>query len=308
MPEPTFYDGREHFQAITDTGANILTTAQQTFSSGLWWIKDRANANQHQLVDSVRGGSLALTSPTIGTETAYTVPAGDSVAWCWNYNADNPAQNGFEIITYSGTGATHAVNHNLGSAPEFMIVKNRDNAAPNTQFCIYHVSEGATKTAYLNVSTAFFADSNMWANTEPTASQFTVGTNQAVNNSGQDLVAYLWTSVPGYSAFGSYTANGNADGPFVYCGFRPAFVMLKSVTSAYEWEILDSTRNPFNPVNSTLAPSTGGIESTGSYNDTDFLSNGFKLRNTGTNLNTTGNTYIYAAFAENPFQSPTTAR
>ena len=288
---------------LSGPGSGLLGLAQLTFPSGLWWIKDRTRANQHQLVDSVRGGNLALTCPTVAAEATYTAPTGDSVAWCWNYNSADPSQNGFGIVAYSGTGVTRTVNHALGSAPEFMVVKNRDNAAPNSQFCIYHASEGATKAAHLNASSAFFADSNMWANTEPTTSQFTVGTNQAVNNNGQDIVAYLWASVPGYSAFGSYTGNANANGPFVYLGFRPAFVLIKP-TAAGNWHIYDSTREIYNPETKPLRPNlTNGESAVGSI---DFLSNGFKLRTT-TAINASA-TYVYACFAENPFQLPVTAR
>lgn len=306
LSEPTIKDGNDHFRAITGTGATIVTTASTAFPSGLWWIKDRDNANQHQLVDSLRGTS-AIHSPSIVAEQTYSAPTGNSVAWCWNYNSSNPGKNGFDIVTYTGNGQSNrGINHNLGKTPEFMIVKNRDEAY---QITVYHSSEGPTKYAFLNTNAGFGTDSTIWSNTAPTATQFTVGNNILTNGdaNGDDMIAYLWTSVPGYSAFGSYAGNSDADGPFIYTGFRPAFVLIKS-TSGYNWTIVDSTRNPHNPVDTYLFPNQTLSDDTYSTYNLDFVSNGFKLRNSSaTDTNYTGNTYIYAAFAENPFGGKNTA-
>ena len=291
----------------TSQGLPIVSAAQTAFPSGLWWIKDMDNSNQHQLVDSLRGTS-AIQSPAIVAEQTYSPPSGNCVAWCWNYDSSNPGKNGFDIVTYTGNGQSNrAINHNLGKAPEFMLVKNRDEAY---QITAYHSSEGPTKFAFLNTNAAFNTDSTIWSNTAPTATQFTVGNNILTNGdaNGDDMIAYLWTSVPGYSAFGSYAGNSDADGPFIYTGFRPAFVMIKS-TSGYNWTIVDSTRNTYNPIDTYLFPNQQ-LANDGPYSTyhLDFVSNGFKLRNSSaTDTNYTGNTYIYAAFAENPFGGENTA-
>ena len=289
---------------------SILSAAQAAFPSGLWWIKDRANSNQHQLVDSVRGGNLALTSPTLGAEAAYTAPTGSSVAWSWNYDSSNPAQNGFEIITYTGNATVgKTVSHNLGKAPEFIITKER--SAGGNYWCCYHVG-GGVGYIYLNTSGAYQHNPSapvMYTAVSDTT--WTLDDNGQVNGNGINYVSYAWTSVPGYSAFGSYTGNSNADGPFVYTGFRPAFVLCKASNGTSSWFIWDSTRNTTNPAISTLYSDLDADEDT-SIGTIDIVSNGFKFRQTGTNMNISGSTYVYAAFAENPFggenQPPATAR
>ena len=130
--------------------------------------------------------------------------------------------------------------------------------------------------------------------------------NNQKNEQDKEYIAYLWTSVPGYSAFGSYIGNGNADGPFVYCGFRPAFVLVKATNTAADWYITDTTVNNSNPCDNYFIPNGTGVE--GTFTHMDILSNGFKIRVNTSNWNQDGITHIYAAFAENPFQSPTTAR
>jgi hypothetical protein len=140
----------------------------------------------------------------------------------------------------------------------------------------------------------------MFTTTLPTSSVFSVGTNTGTNGSGSTYVAYCWAAVAGYSAFGSYTGNGSADGPFVYCGFRPRFILFKSSSNVQDWVIYDSSRDTYNPVQNYLLPDTSGAEAV--YANADFLSNGFKLRNTAS-LNYSGYTYIYAAFAESPFRN-----
>ena len=308
MTASTIPNGRDHFRVVTAAGGDVLTDARGVFATGLWWVKDRANANQHQLVDNVRGNTRAIQSPAIVTEQAYANPAGNSVAWCWNYNADDPSINGFDIVTYVGNGTDdRQIDHDLDAVPQLMIVKNRDE---DFQTTVYHNSTGSTQYAFLNTSAAFAADSSIWSDEDPTTTQFTVGNNILTNGNGDNMVAYLWSEIPGYSAFGSYVGNATAnDGPFIYTGFRPAFVMIKSSNNTYQWMIVDSTRNVTNPVNSYLFPNLTNAEQTASTFDIDFLSNGFKPKSsTATDNNASGTTYVYAAFAENPFQSPVTAR
>ena len=144
---------------------------------------------------------------------------------------------------------------------------------------------------------------------EPTQDVFSIG--NGYSNNGPSI-AYLWTSIPGYSAFGSYTGNNSTDGPFIYTGFTPAFVLIKSATGSTSWYIYDSTRNQYNPADTCLFPNLNQAEVTNTAYTIDFLSNGFKLRTNNSAFNGSGSTYIYAAFAENPFGgnnvSPANAR
>jgi hypothetical protein len=166
----------------------------------------------------------------------------------------------------------------------------------------YHVSLGNAQVIALNSTLASSASSNIWNSTSPTSSVFSIGALNSVNQTGNGYVAYCFAPVAGYSAFGSYTGNGSTDGPFVYLGFRPRYVMVKKSSGASNWQVLDSSRSPYNLAGEDLLPNDSGIEKTiaDGYNQIDMLSNGFKIRNT--NCNDSGGTYIYACFAENPFK------
>jgi hypothetical protein len=280
-----------------DTG--ILDIAQETFPNGLWWIKDRENSNQHQFVDSVRSGNLAITTPDGLTESAYSAPAGSSVAWCWNLLPDR--SNGFDIVNYVGDDTnTRNIPHNLGAQPEFIIVKNRDFAG-FTFFVVRHKDQGGN-CLHLNTSseinTGVFGFVSGFNSTN-----FTVqvgSTNfRDVNNQGQNYIAYLWRSIPGYSSFGSYVGNGSFDGPFLYTGFRPSFLLYKRTDASQPWYIIDSSRDTYNPVESLLSPNLSQQEDPEII--ADFVSNGVKLRNTFPTSNPSGGSFIYMAFAEHPF-------
>lgn len=213
----------------------------------------------------------------------------------------NPSA-GFSIVTYTGTGANATVGHGLGIAPKMIIMKARSTASQN--WIVYQASMDATPQNYvmgLNLTVAKSLDSTMLNNTAPTSSVWTIGTNTSVNNSGTTYVAYCFSEIAGYSKFGSYTGNGSADGPFVYCGFRPRWVMVKS-TGVNGWVILDTSRSTYNLALAQLIPNLSNAEdTTNDYFRCDILSNGFKLRTTGTPSNANGVSFIYAAFAENPF-------
>ena len=265
VPEPTIFDGREHFQAITDTGANILTTAQAAFPSGLWWIKDRVNANQHQLVDSVNNVSAVFTSPA-GSVAAYVAPAGDSVAWCWNAE---DASGGFSIT--NGT-------HGLGVRPA-MVIDRAGN--------VWHQSLAAGQGLVIQSSGA--AVSQAW----------TVNETRVGGPGGGTY--YAWAAIPNYSAFGSYTGAF----PFVYTGFKVAFVLYKNI-AAGDWFIRDNAINPYNPTRYGFY--TNYTFGEGDVAQLDFLSNGFKFRMVDNNQNDASGTWIWCAFAENPFNAPATAR
>jgi len=337
LPDVAITNPSDHFSTILDTGANILTAAQAKFSNGLWWIKDRVNSNQHQLVDSVRGGNLATLLPSINPEQAYSAPAGNSVAWCWavdgaaapNSNGDIPSNvatnqaAGFSIGTfqskaYTGTAAdVGTVGHGLNQAPEFIMVSIRSGAAAD-QILVYHKDEGADKYCVMNGGSsgadAFITSTTIWENTAPTNQVFTMGSQwPAALADNKPMAFYAWHSVPGYSSIGTYVGNNSTDGPFVYTGFRPAFVMIKcSSTGSTDWLIFDSARETYNPNLTVMTPNKtlGEYQSTGLYND--FLSNGFKIRATNTEINGSGQTLVYIAFAEHCFGgsnvSPSPAR
>ena len=206
---------------------------------------------------------------------------------------------GFSIVSYTGNGTSGAtIGHSLGVKPDMIIFKDRDSAQTWTT---YHSSLGATKLIFLNRTDAFYTEP--WLNnTEPTSSVITLSTYSDVNTSGDNYIAYCFHSVDGYSKAGSYTGNGSAaDGPFVYTGFRPAWIMVKNASVSNSWRLWDSERPGYNLTNLYLTPDSSGSE--GAINiDVDLTSNGFKLRGSNSSINGSGNTIIYLAFAETPFK------
>lgn len=248
-------------------------------------------------------GSVSYTNKNAGTYVAWQWKAGQGTT-STNTSGSitstvsvNPSA-GFSIVTYAGNGVSGAtIGHGLGVAPSFFIIKSRSGA---TNWTCYHQSLGNTYGIILNSTNA--ADPNTyWMNTSPTSTTFKVDSFGGLNASGSNYVAYCWAEIAGFSKFGSYTGNGSADGSFVYCGFRPKFIMRKRTDTTAYWVIYDTSRNPYNAANLDLYPNDASAEATG--NDMDILSNGFKLRSAGSNMNASGGTYIYAAFAENPFKN-----
>jgi hypothetical protein len=290
------------------------------------------------LYDSIRGTSLYLSSNTTGAEVSYalaltafnsngfsvgTDPASNEstkgiVGWQWNAGGStvtntsgsisaqvraNPTA-GFSVVTYTGNSTSGAtIGHGLGVKPDFMIFKYRGSTIPELpSWYVYHKSYGATQYMYLNSTAALDSSSVFLNNTEPTSTLITLGNAYATNDTSETYVAYCFAAVAGYSAFGSYTGNGSTDGPFVYLGFRPRFVMLKRTDVANDWAILDTARNTFNVTTQVLFPNSSVVEGT-QTTPMDILSNGFKVRNGADNyINASGGTYIYMAFAENPFK------
>jgi hypothetical protein len=205
---------------------------------------------------------------------------------------------GFSIVTYTGNGTTGAtIGHGLGVAPKMMIVKLRSG---DNSWAVYHSSIG-TNYMLLNSTLVSTAASAIW-NAAPTSSVFTVGNDLIVNTNGGTYVGYCWSEIAGFSKFGSYTGNGSADGPFIYTGFRPKFVLVKSSSLAGQnWNIFDTSRDTYNVEGQYLAANTSNAE--GTLATLDGLSNGFKIRTSGNYANANGETYIYMAFAENPFKN-----
>jgi hypothetical protein len=206
---------------------------------------------------------------------------------------------GFSIVTYTGTGANATIGHgglaNLSNG--MIIVKNRNSAL---NWRVYHSALGNTMTIYLSSTLPPSTSSAHWNNTSPTSTVFSVGSEDGTNNNGDAMVAYCFAPVAGYSSFGSYTGNGSADGPFVFTGFRPKFVLARCSAIVADWWIYDSARGAYNVNYAGMRPNLANQETTDAQ--FDFLSNGFKLRTVGTDLNSNGNTHIYAAFAESPFK------
>jgi hypothetical protein len=209
---------------------------------------------------------------------------------------------GFDIEPYTGNGvAGRTVSHILGAKPAFIVVKSLDSTGGAADWVVYHSALGATQNIRLQSSAAAATQTVMWNDTEPTASVFSLGTNNNVNYNGTPMMAYVWSEVPGFSKFGSYTGNASANGPFVYTGFKPAFVLVKQ-NNTDNWRVIDNARDPYNPSSHVLLTSLAGTD-TGSGDCTiDFVANGFKIRSAGnTGCNDNGVINYYAAFAEQPF-------
>ena len=318
----TIDDPEAYFQAKIYTGNgsadNAITFDGDTdMQPDLVWIKNREQSDQHCLFDAVRGATKVLHPDATDTETTDTdtldafqsdgfrvdadvkvnTDGEDYVAWCWKESATA----GFDILTYTGTGSAHTISHNLSALPHLMIHKGRSDAY--SWITYHHRNTDAPETDHLVLeANAATADSVYeWNDTSPTTSVWTVGGGSGSNENTKTYVAYLWSEKQGFSKFGLYTGNGNADGPFCYCGFKPAVILLKKTSASGPWIIFDNKR-PFQASDfekPRLVPSATGTD-TSSFLGLDFLANGFKLRETDTDVNGSGVTYIFIAFAESP--------
>jgi hypothetical protein len=294
------------------------------------WLKKRNNADDNILSDVVRGATKYLISNSSTAEATYAegFKSFDSdgftlgnanntnqnthtfAAWNWRAGNSSGSSNGdgnvattvsanttagFSIVSYTGDGgATATFGHGLGAIPKMIFLKKRSGS---TDWVVYHEAITYANRLKLNTTDASASSPN-WRAT-PTSSVFNSNSSDIINNSGDTYIAYCFAEKKGYSKFGSYIGNGNADGPFVYTGFRPAWIMTKNASSsATSWIISDNKRNTSNVMNTILRPDNSGAEQTFDY--IDHLSNGFKLRYSS-DSNTNGNTIIYMAFAEHPF-------
>jgi len=195
------------------------------------------------------------------------------------------------------------VGHGLGSDLDFLIVKRRSNTG---EWIVFNSVEGSGKGLKLNTTGASFsADATVWNSTNPTSSVFSIGTAVDLNASGNTYIAYCFANKKGYSKIDSYTGNGNADGTFVYTGFKPAWIIVKATSRTGRWRIWDNKINPFNVADTRLSAESSDAENTGTPNEIDIVSNGFKIRTSEGQFNGSGETNIYMAFAENPFVTST---
>jgi hypothetical protein len=331
LPEPTIADGSTAMDVVTYTGnGSTQTISGLNFSPDFGWFKRRGpSAASHFLFDQVRGAGKFLVSNTTaaeGNDSVYTLQSFNSdgytmgstgamnesgstyVVWSWDAGSSTVtntagsissqvranASAGFSVVTFTSSSSVSTVGHGLGVAPYLIITKNR--SVSNTWWT-YHNAIGNTKAMRLDTTDAQTTISSTWNNTSPTSTVFTVGGEWG---NGNNIVAYCFAPVAGYSSFGSYTGNGSTDGPFVYTGFRPRWILYKRTDTTGYWLLVDALRNGFNPDNNTLCPNLSDAEDPTDV--LDILSNGFKLRVTGSSSNASGGTYIYYAVAENPFQ------
>jgi hypothetical protein len=327
------YTGNGSTQTISGLG----------FSPDLVWMKVRSIGYNHTLIDSVRGATKTLSSsmtvqeyteptgPTAFTSDGWSMSGdvtyvgsvnanGQTYAgWCWDAGSSTVtntqgsitsqvranASAGFSIVTYTGTGSNATVGHGLGVAPFMFIVKNRD---VSSDWDVYHgsLASPATNRIVLQSTAAAIGagGTSSWNSTSPTSTVVSLGSSTSGNANGNKHVMYCFAPVAGYSAMGSYTGNGSStDGPFVFCNFRPKFLLIKRTdTSGYPWVIVDAARDGYNLTYKWLEPNSSSAEQTTQpVADADFLSNGFKLRGNGNTTNQSSGTYIYFAVAESPF-------
>ena len=336
LPTPTIgatasTQANEYFDATTytGTGSSQLISNAGSFQPNFVWIKQRSAAGQHNLMDVLRTGTRLRTDDTaaesdsstlfsfastgfnvLTSNASYNQNTGTYVAWQWKAS-DSGVSNtagsitstvsanttsGFSIVTYTGIGGAGSVGHGLGVEPRIIIIKSRSSA---TGWRVYSANLGITSYLLLNSSSAV-ATASMWGT--PNSTTFIIGgAGYEVNETGATYVAYCFAPVAGYSAFGSYTGNGSSDGTFIFTGFKPKYIMMKS-TSTESWELFDTSRSSFNQAVALLEADASGAENTASTSAIDILSNGFKQRNTRAATNGSGTTYIYMAFAENPFK------
>ena len=339
LPTPAIAVGSSAFDIDLYTGTGTTHERSEfSFSPDFVWIKQRNTTRNNLLYDTVRGANkfaVSNSSGTPGTGTGMVTSfdsdgftlgnsadvnqsSGTFVAWCWDGGTSTVSNTsgsrtssvranataGFSVVKFTGNGSAATVGHGLSAAPELIYLKNLNSSQ---LWYVYHKAMGAGKYMHLHTNAAQVSDVGMWNNVEPTSSVFTVG-SYALSN---DYICFCWTSIPGFSSIGSYVGTGSDDGRFVYTGFRPKYIMIKGMStggSNYNWAFTDTERGAGNVANHTLAANLGngesffgtGVNAFGANNKLDILSNGFKPRENAAFHNTSGTTYIYAAYAEHP--------
>ena len=347
LPTPTISNGANYMAATLYTGNGATQSIFNTvngisFQPDFVWLKARNGVFNNVLQDTVRGitnylvsdltsaegsgGSVTVTAVnsngfSLGSASSWNNNATSFVGWQWKAGGTSSSNTfgsitstvsvnttaGFSVVTYTGTGANATVGHGLGVAPKMVIVKLR---SATSDWVTWHAALSGTEYLALNLTNAkYTASPTIWNSATPTSSVINLGSSSAVNPSGGTVVAYCFSEVAGFSKFGSYTGNGSADGPFIYCGFRPRWVMIKSASTGgsagYDWVIYDTSRILYNSsaTNTSLAADVANAEGYNVITQPDILSNGFKLRDLNGTDNFSGQTYIFAAFAENPFKT-----
>ena len=338
----------DHFNTLLYTGTGSSNAVTGVGFRPDWvWIKGRDFSDNHNLYDIVRGVEKRIVSNSAGAEEdraagltafgsdGFTVNTANGenkssapiVAWNWKAGNAQGSSNtdgtinttytsvnttaGFSISKYVGTGSNGTIGHGLGAVPKWILVKNLDTS---DSWNVYHTDMGNGKRLLLDTNGAANTNSTPWNDTSPTSSLFSVGTNTGTNKSGSNLIAYAFAEKKGFSRFGYYKGNGDLNGPFIYTGFKPGFVIIKNYYRTGEhWFIHDTKRQTFNVNNKYLLANESSAEATSNSHAIDILSNGFKTRTTNESTNySTSDTYIYMAFAEEPLVSsnniPATAR
>ncbi len=345
IDDPSAYFQTKLWSGNGVAGTSITNDGNSDLQPDFFWAKVRNHTYNHIVLDSTRGLTKRIIPNSTDAEDTFSgfmdsfdtdgftldndVNTNESgktyVAWQWKANGgtrttntesgNNPAGGyqanttaGFSIVDYVGTGATGTMAHGLGAVPQVIIIKDRSEAAA---WIVYHHVNGNGKLLKLNTTDAVATESTVFNDTTPTSSVFTIGSANNTNKNDNNFIAYCFTPIQGYSKFGSYTGNGSTDGPFIYTGFKPAFLIVKRYDTTGNWLMYDNKRDIDNEALSYLLPNKNDAESTAATG-LDLLSNGFKLRISGGSWNGSGNNYIYMAFAEHPFVSsegvPVTAR
>ena len=348
IDDPTEYFHTQIYAGDGNDDRSITNDANAgNFSPDWLWLKNRSGTNSHALVDTTRGATKVLRSNAnnaeeteangiqafetdgfqIGSGGLVNTNGNNYVTWQWKANGGTTSSNsdgsvtstvqantdaGFSILTYTGTGSGNTIGHGLGTTPAWIIAKVRSTT---NNWGVWHQDlGGANKYLKLNTTDSTITATDVWNNTLPTSTVFSTGAAGTTNDSGATYVAYCFAEKKGYSKFGKFRGNANADGPFIYTGFKPSWLMIKNIGASgtgYHWYIWDNKRDTFNITDNTIHADQSNAENTFDQ-DIDLLSNGFKLRGSGVGMNPSSHDAIYFAFAEHPFVSskgvPVTAR
>ena len=315
IDDPSAYFKIQTYAGTGSSNAQTFADTDTDMQPDMVWIKERDDTNDHNLFDAVRGAgelirpnrtnaqnsttegvkSFDSDGFTLGTNSSLNGGSSTYVAWCWKESATA----GFDIIAFTGNATARTISHSLSAVPHWMITKN---TVDGEQWRCYHRGMAtAPETDYMdfNLNEGVNDNNVVWNDTAPTSSVFTVGTDSGVNGNTDAMIAYLWTSIQGFSKFGSYRGNDGNDGAFCYTGFKPAYVLTKkySATGA-SWQICDNKRPGFNVINDSLSADDSVVEAT--HVAMDFCANGFKCRNSNRDSNHNA-LYAFMAFAEQPF-------